>query len=51
MMVLIEDYLLNDCALTALPVLCQGLEQLLRGRTLPTPFILDEKRTKELQAQ
>lgn len=29
----------------------EGLEQLLKGRTLPTPFILDEKRAKELQAQ
>uniref|UniRef100_A0A3Q3JX29 UDP-N-acetylglucosamine pyrophosphorylase 1 n=1 Tax=Monopterus albus TaxID=43700 RepID=A0A3Q3JX29_MONAL len=28
-----------------------GLEQLLKGRTLQTPFILDEKRAKELQAQ
>uniref|UniRef100_A0A7N6AD69 UDP-N-acetylglucosamine pyrophosphorylase 1 like 1 n=1 Tax=Anabas testudineus TaxID=64144 RepID=A0A7N6AD69_ANATE len=29
----------------------EGLEQLLRGRTLATPFILDEKKAKELQAQ
>ncbi|XP_035523667.1 UDP-N-acetylhexosamine pyrophosphorylase-like protein 1 [Morone saxatilis] len=29
----------------------EGLEPLLKGRTLPTPFILDEKRAKELQAQ
>ncbi|KAE8284681.1 UDP-N-acetylhexosamine pyrophosphorylase-like protein 1 [Larimichthys crocea] len=29
----------------------EGLEKLLGGRTLPTPFILDEKRAKELQAQ
>lgn len=29
----------------------EGLEQLLKGRTLTTPFILDEKRAKELQAQ
>ncbi|TDH01759.1 hypothetical protein EPR50_G00166100 [Perca flavescens] len=29
----------------------EGLEQLLKGRTLPTPLILDEKRAKELQAQ
>uniref|UniRef100_A0A3B4Z707 UDP-N-acetylglucosamine pyrophosphorylase 1 like 1 n=1 Tax=Stegastes partitus TaxID=144197 RepID=A0A3B4Z707_9TELE len=28
-----------------------GLEQLLKGRTLTAPFILDEKRAKELQAQ
>ncbi|GAA6232929.1 UDP-N-acetylhexosamine pyrophosphorylase-like protein 1 [Lates japonicus] len=28
----------------------EGLEPLLRGRTLPTPFILDEKLAKELQA-
>ncbi|XP_075935958.1 UDP-N-acetylhexosamine pyrophosphorylase-like protein 1 isoform X4 [Anarhichas minor] len=29
----------------------EGLEQLLKGRTLPTPLILDEKQAKELQAQ
>ncbi|XP_073334704.1 UDP-N-acetylhexosamine pyrophosphorylase-like protein 1 [Pagrus major] len=29
----------------------EGLEKLLKGRTLPSPFILDEKRAKELQAQ
>ncbi|XP_030290492.1 UDP-N-acetylhexosamine pyrophosphorylase-like protein 1 [Sparus aurata] len=29
----------------------EGLEKLLRGRTLPSPFILDEKMAKELQAQ
>ncbi|KAG8010978.1 UDP-N-acetylhexosamine pyrophosphorylase-like protein 1, partial [Nibea albiflora] len=29
----------------------EGLEKLLGGRTLPTPFILGEKRAKELQAQ
>lgn len=29
----------------------EGLEQLLEGRTLSTPLILDEKRVKELQAQ
>ncbi|XP_042365161.1 UDP-N-acetylhexosamine pyrophosphorylase-like protein 1 [Plectropomus leopardus] len=29
----------------------EGLEQLLKGRMLPTPFILDGKRAKELQAQ
>ncbi|KAM3873744.1 UDP-N-acetylhexosamine pyrophosphorylase-like protein 1 [Diretmus argenteus] len=28
----------------------EGLEQLLKGRTLPTNFLLDEKRAKELQA-
>ncbi|KAM3600280.1 uncharacterized protein V6R79_020758 [Siganus canaliculatus] len=28
----------------------EGLDELLRARTLPTPFILDEKRAKELQA-
>ncbi|XP_071377276.1 UDP-N-acetylhexosamine pyrophosphorylase-like protein 1 [Centroberyx affinis] len=27
----------------------EGLEPLLRGKTLPTPFLLDEKRAKELQ--
>ncbi|XP_044031481.1 UDP-N-acetylhexosamine pyrophosphorylase-like protein 1 [Siniperca chuatsi] len=29
----------------------EGLEQLLKGRTLPTLFILDEKRAEELQAR
>lgn len=29
----------------------EGLEKLLKGRTLPTPLILDEKMAKELQAQ
>lgn len=29
----------------------EGLEQLLKGRTLQTPLILDEKKAKELQAQ
>nr|XP_046230835.1 UDP-N-acetylhexosamine pyrophosphorylase-like protein 1 [Scatophagus argus] len=29
----------------------EGLEQLLKGRILPSPFILDEKRANELQAQ
>ncbi|KAM9338063.1 UDP-N-acetylhexosamine pyrophosphorylase-like protein 1 [Symphorus nematophorus] len=29
----------------------EGLEELLKGRKLPTPFILDEQRAKELQAQ
>ncbi|XP_076613452.1 UDP-N-acetylhexosamine pyrophosphorylase-like protein 1 [Chaetodon auriga] len=29
----------------------EGLEELLKGKTLPTPFILDEKMAKELQAQ
>lgn len=29
----------------------EGLEQLLKGKTLQTPLILDEKRAKELQAQ
>ncbi|XP_053195333.1 UDP-N-acetylhexosamine pyrophosphorylase-like protein 1 [Scomber japonicus] len=28
----------------------EGLEPLLKGKTLPTPFILDEKRAKELHA-
>ncbi|XP_047426694.1 UDP-N-acetylhexosamine pyrophosphorylase-like protein 1 [Mugil cephalus] len=29
----------------------EGLEQLLKGRTLKTPFYLDEKKAKELQAE
>lgn len=29
----------------------EGLDELLKGRRLPTPFILDEKSVKELQAQ
>lgn len=29
----------------------EDLEQLLKGRTLPTPLILDEQKAKELQAQ
>ncbi|XP_005752014.1 UDP-N-acetylhexosamine pyrophosphorylase-like protein 1 [Pundamilia nyererei] len=29
----------------------EGLEQLLKGRTIHTPFVLDEKQTKKLQAQ
>lgn len=29
----------------------EGLEQLLKGRAIATPFVLDEKRAKELQAQ
>lgn len=28
----------------------EGLEKMLKGRTLPTPFILDEKRAKDMQA-
>ncbi|CAK6976687.1 UDP-N-acetylhexosamine pyrophosphorylase-like protein 1 [Scomber scombrus] len=28
----------------------EGLEPLLKGKTLPTPFVLDEKRAKELHA-
>ncbi|XP_076743203.1 UDP-N-acetylhexosamine pyrophosphorylase-like protein 1 [Maylandia zebra] len=29
----------------------EGLEQLLKGRTIHTPFVLDEKQAKKLQAQ